>query len=267
VKTPSIARTVPVCVLLVAVAACSTVPISGRRSLTLIPESQLQSLALSSYREFLAEADLSTNSQYIARVENVGEGLAHATEGYLRSRGLSTAGLAWEFNVIDNEALNAWVMPGGKVVVYEGIVELAETDAELATVMSHEIAHVIAQHGNERMSQQLLAETGSTALSVALSNRPSATQNLFKAAYGAGAQVGLLLPYSRLHESEADRIGLTLMALAGYDPRAAVDFWRKMAEASEGQRSPEFLSTHPAPGSRIENIQQHMPEALDIYRR
>lgn len=259
---------VAVCCAALLAPACSTVPVTGRRSLTLIPESQLQSLALTNYQQFLSEADLSTNPEYRAQVERVGRRLAQATEEYIRRSGGSTAGYAWEFNVVDDDdTLNAWVMPGGKVVVYSGIIKLAETDAGLATVMGHEIAHEIAQHGNERMSQGLLAQTGSAALSVALQNQPTMTQNLFLSAYGAGAQVGLLLPYSRLHESEADRIGLTLMALAGYDPRAAVDFWQKMDAANSGPRPPAFLSTHPAPRSRIANIQEHLPEALAIYNR
>jgi predicted Zn-dependent protease len=259
---------VVICCAALGLSACSTVPVTGRRSLTLIPESQLQSLALTSYQQFLSEAELSTNAAHIAQVERVGRRLAAATEEYIRGTGGSVAGYAWEFNVVDDDdTLNAWVMPGGKVVVYSGIIELAETDEGLATVMGHEIAHEIAQHGNERMSQGLLAQTGSAALSVALQNQPALTQNLFLSAYGAGAQVGLLLPYSRLHESEADRIGLTLMALAGYDPRAAVDFWQKMDAANSGPRPPAFLSTHPAPRSRIENIRQYLPEALAVYNR
>lgn len=250
----------------VLVTACETVPVTGRTSLNLIPRQELVSMSLTSYREFLAQADLSDDPQQVAMVRRVGERMASATEAYMRSIGQPIDQFEWEFNVVDDDAANAWVMPGGKVVVYSGILPIAQDDAGLATVMGHEIAHVVAEHGNERMSQQLLAQMGGAALSVAMRNSPSTTQNLFMGAYGAGAQVGVLLPYSRLHESEADRIGLTLMAIAGYDPRAAVDFWQRMA-AEGGPRSPEFLSTHPAPASRIDNIRRYLPEAMAIYEQ
>jgi len=252
--------------LLAVVCACSTVPVTGRTSLNLIPDAELASMSLTSYQQFIAEAPLSKDPEAIATVRRVGERMAAATESYMRQLGLSTASFAWEFNVVDEpDTLNAWVMPGGKVVVYTGILKIAQNDEGLATVLGHEIAHVIAKHGNERMSQGLLTQFGGAALSVALRDRPAATQGLFMQAYGAGAQMGLLLPYSRLHESEADRIGLTLMALAGYDPHAAIDFWGRMA-AQGGQRPPEFLSTHPAPENRIENIRQYIPEAMAVYR-
>jgi predicted Zn-dependent protease len=246
--------------------ACTTVPVTGRSSLNLIPESELASMSLSSYREIIAEAKLSTDPEANAAVRRVGEGMAAATETYLRGLGISTSNLAWEFNVIDEpDTLNAWVMPGGKVAVYTGILAVAENDEGLAAVLGHEIAHVVADHGNERMSQALLTQLGGAALSVALSQQPERTRGLFMAAYGAGSQVGVLLPYSRLHESEADRIGLTLMAIAGYDPRAAVGFWERMA-ARGGDRPPAILSTHPAPESRIADIREHLPEALAVYQ-
>jgi len=246
--------------------SCSTVPVTGRTSLNLIPDGELASMSLTSYQQFLAEAPLSKDPEALATVRRVGERMANATESYMRSLGLSTASFAWEFNVVDEpDTLNAWVMPGGKVVVYTGILPVAENDEGLATVLGHEIAHVVAKHGNERMSQGLLTQMGGMALSVALRENSALTQNLFMSAYGAGTQVGLLLPYSRLHESEADRIGLTLMAIAGYDPRAAVPFWERMA-ARGGERPPAFLSTHPAPESRIANIREYLPEALAVYR-
>jgi len=248
-----------------ALSACSTVPVTGRSSLNLIPDAELASMSLTSYQEFLAKAPLSKNATAKAMVRRVGERLAVATEEYLRGIGQAET-FAWEFNVVEEaDTANAWVMPGGKVVVYTGILAIAQDDAGLATVLGHEIAHVVAKHGNERMSQALITEMGGAALSVAMSNAPEATRNLFAASYGAGTQLGILLPFSRLHESEADRIGLTLMALAGYDPRAAIGFWGRMAEKG-GPRPPQYLSTHPAPESRIVNIQAHLPEALAVYR-
>jgi len=248
-----------------ALSACSTVPVTGRSSLNLIPDAELTSLSLTSYKEFVASAPLSKDATAIATVRRVGERMAAATEEYLRGIG-RPASFAWEFNVVDDaKTANAWVMPGGKVVVYTGIMAIAQDDIGLAVVLGHEIAHIVANHGNERMSQALLTQLGGAALSVALSSAPDTTRNLFAASYGAGAQVGVLLPFSRLHESEADRIGLTLMAIAGYDPRAAVDFWGRMGQHG-GSRPPQYLSTHPAPENRIANIQQHLPEALALYQ-
>ena len=172
----------------------------------------------------------------------------------------------WEFNLIENDKMvNAFCMPGGKVGVYTGILPITQNETGLAVVMGHEIAHAIAKHGNERVSQGLLAQLGGVALSTALSKNPGTTNQIFMAAYGVGANVGVLLPYSRLHESEADRIGLILMAKAGYDPREAVPFWQRMNEKG-GPRPPEFLSTHPAPESRIKQIQDLIPEAMKYYK-
>jgi predicted Zn-dependent protease len=157
-------------------------------------------------------------------------------------------------------------MPGGKIVIFTGILPITQNEAGLATVMGHEIAHVVAGHGNERMSQGLLTQLGGAALSTALSNSPAQTRELFMQAFGIGAQVGVLMPYGRLQETEADDLGLVFMAMAGYDPRTAVDFWQRMEAQAGGARSPEFLSTHPAPGNRIENIQNQLPKALEYYR-
>ncbi|MEZ4550961.1 MAG: M48 family metallopeptidase [Desulfobacterales bacterium] len=175
------------------------------------------------------------------------------------------ADYAWEFNLVESEEINAWCMPGGKVVVYTGILPLTQDENGLAVVMGHEIAHAVAQHGNERMSQGLLAQMGGVALSVAMESQPETTQQLWMAAYGLGAQYGLMLPYSRLHENEADQLGLVFMAMAGYDPRGAVAFWQRMAAKKGGQSPPEFLSTHPSDQNRIKNIQSLIPDAMTYY--
>ncbi len=247
--------------------SCATVPITQRNQLTLVPDSQLIQLSADSYQEVLKDAKLSTNPKEVEPVVRVGKRLANATEQYLQSQGLPTDHFNWQFNVIkDDDTINAWCMPGGKIAVYTGILPIAQNDAGLAVVMGHEIAHAVANHGNERLSQGLLVQLGGAALSVALQKQPEQTQQLFMQAYGAGSQVGVLLPYSRLHESEADRIGMILMAIAGYDPREAIPFWQRMNQAG-GERPPEFLSTHPAPASRIENLRQYLPEALKYYRQ
>ncbi|MFZ7127442.1 MAG: M48 family metallopeptidase [Desulfobacterales bacterium] len=249
-------------------AACTSVPITNRRSLQLLPESELASMSLTEYQKVLNESRISTDAAEVERVRQVGNRIAGAAEVFLREQGLGSEikNFKWEFNLIeDDETANAWVMPGGKAAVYTGILPYTQNETGLAVVLGHEVAHAIAGHGNERMSQGLLSQMGAVALSVALSSQPAATQSLFMKAYGAGANVGLILPYSRLHESEADRIGLILMARAGYDPRAAIPFWQRMS-ASGGSRPPELLSTHPAPESRVAAIQDHMPEALGYYR-
>ncbi|MFB3785503.1 MAG: M48 family metallopeptidase [bacterium] len=246
--------------------ACAVTPLTHRQQLALIPESQLVQLSMTSYKETLGKAKISQDSKEVEPVVRVGKRLAAATEQYLKTQGYSTENYSWEFNVIkDDNTVNAWCMPGGKIAVYTGILPITRDDTGLAVVMGHEIAHAVANHGSERLSQSLLVELGGAALSVALQQQPAKTQELFMQAYGAGSQVGVLLPYDRLHESEADRIGLTLMALAGYDPRESVPFWQRMNQVG-GQRPPEFLSTHPAPESRIANIQQYIPEAMAYYK-
>jgi predicted Zn-dependent protease len=173
----------------------------------------------------------------------------------------------WEFNLIESKQVNAWAMPGGKVVVYTGILPVASDEKGLAVIMGHEIAQVVADHGNERMSQGLIFQFGGMALSTALSKKPQQTQKLWMQVYGAGAQYGVMLPYSRLHESEADHLGLVFMAMAGYDPNSAVGFWKRMAKKKSGQAPPEFLSTHPSDERRIQNIRNLIPQAMACYRK
>lgn len=247
--------------------ACSTVPITGRQQLNLLPKQTMLSMSLQQYDQFLKENQLSRNQAQTLMVKQVGEKIQRAVEQYFAQNNMAGAlsDYAWEFNLVENDQINAWCMPGGKVVVYTGILPLTQDEAGLAVVMGHEIAHAVAQHGNERMSQGLLAQMGGVALSVALEQEPETTRQLWMAAYGLGAQYGLMLPYSRLHENEADQLGLIFMAMAGYDPHAAVAFWQRMAAEKGGQAPPEFLSTHPSDKNRIKNIQSLMPEAMKYY--
>lgn len=249
-------------------ASCATVPITDRRSLQLLPDSELMAMSLQQYSEVLKQSKLSTDPQKVQMVRRVGERIAGAAEDFFREAGMEAEikNYKWEFNLIeDDKMVNAWCMPGGKVAVYTGLLPAAKSETGLAVVMGHEIAHAIAKHGNERMSQGLLLQLGGIGLAAAMGSNPSATGNLFMAAYGAGAQLGVLLPYSRMHEAEADRIGLVLMAKAGYDPREAIPFWERMNRAG-GARPPEFLSTHPAPETRIAKIGELIPEAMRHYR-
>jgi predicted Zn-dependent protease len=256
--------------LLLILAGCAQVPITGRRQLVLVPESLVTSMSVEQYNQFLSESKLSTDAKGTAMVKNVGSRIVQAIDQFYREQGEENpvADAKWEFNLIADKTVNAWAMPGGKVVFYEGIMPVAQNEAGVATVMGHEIAHVIARHGSERMSQGLLVQMGGMALSAALKERPEATQQLFMTSYGLGTQIGLLLPYSRRHESEADRLGLIFMAMAGYNPQEAVGFWQRMAAAAgSGAQPPEFLSTHPAHDTRIRELQELIPEAMEYYRR
>ncbi len=254
--------------VLLVLCSCSTVPISGRRQLSLIPSDEINSMSFDSYKEFLGSHKLSTNAPNTAMVKRAGVNIQKAVESYFAQNNMSSRleGYAWEFNLVEAEEVNAWCMPGGKVVVYTGILPLTKDESGLAVVMGHEIAHAVANHGNERMSQGLMVQMGGAALSKALEEKPEETRNLFLTSFGLGAQVGMLLPYSRLHESESDQLGLIFMAMAGYDPRVAVSFWERMANQKGGGSSPEFLSTHPSDKTRIENIKRLLPEALRYYK-
>jgi predicted Zn-dependent protease len=255
--------------VLITLLSCQTVPITGRQQLAFIPSESILPMSFSEYRDFLSKHKVVENTEEARMVKRVGRRIELAVERYFSEHGLSSRlkGYAWEFNLVEDKNVNAWRMPGGKVVVYTGILPAVMDETGLAVVMGHEIAHAVANHGDERMSQGLLAQMGGLALSAALSEKPKETSNLFLQAYGLGAQVGVLLPFSRLQESEADHLGLIFMAMAGYDPRRAVDFWKRMAQAKHGKSPPEFLSTHPADARRIENIKELTPEAMAYYKR
>ncbi len=248
--------------------SCSKVPVTGRRQLKLVPESELMTMSLQQYNTFLGENKVITTGAQADMVKRVGQKIATATEQYLErnGQGKRIEGYNWEFNLVADNTVNAWCMPGGKVVFYTGILPITQNETGLAVVMGHEIAHAIARHGNERMSQGLALQTGAGVLSVAMTNKPQETQNLFLQAYGLGAQVGVALPFSRANESEADHMGLVFMALAGYDPEEAVSFWKRMAANSQGA-PPEFMSTHPSSETRIEQIKELLPDVKANYYR
>jgi predicted Zn-dependent protease len=254
--------------IIVLITACQTVPITGRQQLNIIPSETVLSMSYTNYSEFISTHNVIKDTQDAQMVKRVGNKIRHAVETYFSQNNLSDRlkGYRWEFNLVEDKAINAWCMPGGKVVVYTGILPVTKDDAGLAVVMGHEIGHAVAQHGDERMSQGLLAQMGGVALSTALSEKPKETTDLFMAAYGLGTQVGILLPYSRVQESEADHLGLVFMAMAGYDPRNAIDFWKRMASSKQGVSPPEFLSTHPTDKNRIRNMEKLIPEAMQYYR-
>jgi len=256
------------CCVLLMQTSCSRVAITGRKQFNIVPDSMMNSMSLQSYNEFVTAHKLSSDSQKTRMVKDVGTRIQKAVEKYCAENNLSSRirSYQWEFNLVEDHNVNAWCMPGGKVVVYTGLLPVAQNEAGLAVVMGHEIAHAIARHGAERMSQGLIVEMGGMALSEALANKPEQTKSLFMKSYGLGTEVGVLLPYSRLHENEADRMGLIFMAMAGYNPNEAVSFWERMSAASKGQKPPELLSTHPADSTRINNIKKLIPEAMQYYK-
>ncbi|HUC83029.1 MAG TPA: M48 family metallopeptidase [Flavisolibacter sp.] len=251
------------------IVACSTNAITGRSQLKLVSEQELQSMASQQYQQFMSENRVvSSGDRDAEMVRRVGNRIANAVTQYFNSKGLGDQlqGYKWQFTLVQDNSANAWAMPGGKVAVYTGLLPITQNEAALAVVLGHEVAHAVLAHGNERMSQGLAQQLGGAALSVALANKPAATQNLFLQAYGLGSQVGVLLPFSRKQELESDRYGLIFAAMAGYNPREAIPLWQRMEAQSNGQKPPEFMSTHPSEGRRIEQLQQYMPEALQYYK-
>ena len=256
-------------VLGLVILACSTVPLTGRKQLSLIPSSEMLAMSYQQYGEFLQTNKLAANQKETQLVKGVGARIQKSVEDYMAQNNMSDRlqGSKWAFNVVESEDVNAWCMPGGKVVVYTGILPVTKTDAGLAVVMGHEIAHAIAEHGGERMSQVLLAQLGGMALSAALDKEPEQTKQLWLGVFGLGAQLGVLLPYSRTHESEADHLGLIFMSMAGYNPNESVTFWQRMSQTKGGQAPPEFLSTHPSDETRIADLKSAIPEAMQYFRK
>ena len=254
--------------ILLAIYSCATVPLTGRKQLSLVDDTQINQSAAQSYSQLLSDPKtvVVSSGTDVQRIKRVGGQLSTAIEGYLKTNGFGDQySFKWEFNLIKSNEVNAWCMPGGKVAVYSGLMPLAKTDAELATVMGHEIGHAIARHSAERVSQQMAVQGIGGAVSVASSTKSAGTQNIINSLYGVGGQLALL-KYSRDQESEADRLGLTFMALAGYDPHAALTFWQNMAAQNKAGAPPELLSTHPADATRIADIQKRIPEAMKYYK-
>jgi predicted Zn-dependent protease len=248
---------------------CSLNLVTGRKQLSLVKESDLQLMATNEYKTFLDGHKVlsSGNNKDAAMVDRIGARISNAITKYYDSPEKASVmqGYKWEFNTIESKEANAWCMPGGKVVVYTGLLPITQNEESLAIVIGHEIAHSIAKHGNERMSQAMVQQLGGLALEVALAQKPQETRDLFMMSYGIGSEVGAMLPWSRQQETEADEYGLIFAAMAGYDPREAIPFWQRMA-AQSGGNPPEFLSTHPSDETRIRKLKQFMPEALKYYK-
>ena len=249
--------------------SCSKNAVTGRNQLTLLSESQLQEMALTEYKTFLSQNKVLSSSENrdAEMVRRVGSRIAKAITDYYTKQGKGDIlnGYKWEFNLVDSKEVNAWCMPGGKVVVYTGLLPITQNEAALAIVLGHEITHAVAGHGNERMSQGMVAQGIGVAGNI-LTSGNAQVNNIFNSVYAPGAQVGVLLPNSRKQEYEADHFGLIFSAMAGYNPREAIPFWQRMAQAGGGQKPPEFLATHPSDENRIAKLQGYMNEALKYYK-
>lgn len=255
-------------IALLMLSSCGSVPLTGRRQVLLVSDQEVLSSSLTQYSDYIKTAKVSTDKKKTEQVVRVGKNIAAATEAYLKANGLEAelSNFAWEFNLVNEDQVNAFCMPGGKIVVYEGLLKLVDSDDELAVVVGHEVAHAVAKHSNERMSQQLLTQYGAAVLDQAVSGSSAAVKTVAGTVYGLGAQYGVMLPYSRKHEYEADYMGLIFMAIAGYNPEKAVSFWTKMSQASNAN-APEIMSTHPSDGNRIAELQKFMPEAKKYMKK
>lgn len=256
------------CAVALLLSGCSSVPLTGRSRVMLVSDADVLSSSLSQYSEYMKTATPSTNTAGKAMVQRVGKNIAAAAEKFMADNGMAEdlANYSWEFNLVKDSELNAFCMPGGKIVVYDGLLSLVSSDADLAVVVGHEVAHAVAKHSAERLSQQMLAQYGAIALNTVLSTKTEAAQQLGQTVYGLGAEYGVMLPFSRKHESEADYMGVIFMAMAGYDPSTAVTFWQKMA--ATGQNSvPAILSSHPSDAKRIKDLQKNLPKAQEYYQK
>ena len=262
-------KIVPLLLLTVFIAACSSVMLTGRRQLNLVSDTEVNQMSFQSYKEFIDKAPLSTDKTNTAMVKRVGSRIAAAVESYMKTNGYEKdiQNFAWEYNLVKDKQVNAFCMPGGKVVVYDGILPITQTETGLAVVLGHEVAHAVARHSSERLSQQMALQYGGALTGILTSGKSQAVQQTIGVLYGLGAQVGVLLPYSRTQELEADQLGLIFMAMAGYDPNQAVPFWQRMSTNSgKSAETSDFLSTHPNDAKRISKIQQNLPGALKYYR-
>lgn len=261
-----IIQSVTLVAIIIVAMACQRNAITGRKQLTLVPESEAQSLAAGQYKSFLTTNKVVNGTAEAIMVKRVGERIVTAIKKYYQQKGLTTEleGYTWDINLVNDKQMNAWCMPGGRIVVYTGILPVTQNEAGLAVVMGHEIAHALARHGSERMSQGLLQQGLGAGMSIALSNKPQLTQDIFNASYGIAS--GTIMPaFSRSNELEADRFGLMFSALAGFDPREALSFWKRMSVAAGGGNTNSILSTHPSDAERMAALEKIMASTIQNY--
>lgn len=258
--------------LLILVTNCKTVPITGRKQLSLVSDGQLLPMAFQQYEGFLAQNKVSSNMEKTNQIKTIGKRISAAVDRYLRANGMSDKADAyrWEFNLVEDKTVNAWCMPGGKVVFYTGILPIAKNEDGIAAIMGHEVAHAFARHGAERMSTGMLQQAGGLAVALSTANKSPQQRQMWMQAYGIGSQLGVMLPFSRKHETEADKLGVVFMIMAGYEPKESVNVWVRMgqhAQKSGRQAPPEFLSTHPSNQTRIKQLTEWIPQAKVIAKR
>lgn len=255
-------RILVIATTIVLVAACGQVMITGRKQMLLFSQGEITSLSNQAYTEIMGQSKLSSNTRHVRMVREVGQNITSAVERYVKANGFESSleGMEWKFDVVESDQVNAFCLPNGNIVFYEGIMPITSTPDLVAVVMGHEIAHALAKHGNERMSQEVLVGAVGQAISAYIGTEDQKKQAIFQVAFGLGSQLGVMLPYSRKHEYEADRLGLIIMAMAGYDINVAPGFWEKMSAGKSGAPM-EFFSTHPSDANRIKNIMAVLPEA------
>jgi len=253
--------------ILLLIVACATNPFTGKKTLALVPNSQIFPSSFAQYNQFLSENKVVKDTKNADMITRVGQRIAVAAERWMTANGQEgyLKDYKWEYNLVEDKTVNAWCMPGGKIVFYTGILPIAENETAIAAIMGHEVAHALANHGQQRMSAGMLQQLGAVAGNVAIQDEEK--RNMFNQAYGVGSTVGVMLPFSRSHETEADKIGLYLMAVAGYNPDEAAELWKRMKANSGGQAPPEFLSTHPSNDSRIANLQALAPKAKEEAKK
>ncbi|SEK44065.1 Peptidase family M48 [Aquimarina amphilecti] len=249
--------------------SCATNPFTGKQTLALVPNSQILPMAFQQYDQFLGENKVVKGTADAQMITRVGQKISKASERWLNANGYAgyLKDYKWEYNLVDDKTVNAWCMPGGKIVFYTGILPIADGETGVAAIMGHEVAHALANHGQQRMSASQIQQVAGVATTVAASGQNEQTQQIIGTAFGLGSQLGVMLPFSRSHETEADRIGLQLMAIAGYNPDEAAELWKRMKANSGGQAPAEFMSTHPSNDTRISNLTAWSPAAKAEARK
>ncbi|WP_445747139.1 M48 family metallopeptidase [Polaribacter sp.] len=247
---------------------CSTVPITGRKRVNFVSDAEVLPTSFAQYKGFLEQNKLSSNKEMTKQVKDVGARVSAAVDRFMRANGMTSEAdsYKWEFNLVEDKTVNAWCMPGGKVVFYTGIMPICANEDGVAAVMGHEVAHAFAKHGQERMSSAQIQQIGGAAVAIGTSSKDPKTAQIWNLAYGVGSQVGMLA-FSRTHENEADKLGLVFMIMAGYDGKEAAEVWVRMSKLSGGKQGPEFLSTHPSSESRIETLRNYLPEAIKLAEK
>ena len=266
-KIEKMKKVISVAIVLLFIVSCSTVPITGRKRMNLVSDAQILPASFAQYEGFLKENKISTDAKKTTEIQNVGLNISKAVDRFMRANGMVSEAdsYRWEFNLIEDKSVNAWCMPGGKVVFYTGILPICANTDGIAAVMGHEVAHAFAKHGQERMSSAMVQQ--GVGLGVAVGTRNSENSKLWNTVYGIGSQVGLLA-YSRTHETEADKLGMVFMIMAGYNPEESINVWIRMSQRAEsGSAPPEFLSTHPSNETRIQNLKAYLPIAISLAKK